>query len=135
MKPAKPRGFARSAIFQNKRPIFRNVRKMRRYNFWRLAYNRIFCKFQQQLFSTGIPELNGSFGILATAFHSNDGADTKALVLDDVSFAQPNVANRGLRSWCLPTEGHQTRLGVSNELRSHRSGILHSGGNGRAGKP
>ena len=33
MKPAKPRGFARSAIFQNKRPIFRNVRKMRRYNF------------------------------------------------------------------------------------------------------
>ena len=94
MKPAKPRGFARSAIFQNKRPIFRNVRKMRRYSFWRLAYNRIFRKFQQQLFCAGIPELNGSFGILTTPLHSDDGADTKALVLDDVSFTQPNVANR-----------------------------------------
>ena len=55
------------------------------------AYYRITGKLQQQLLGAGILKGDSGLDILATAFHLDDGADAKALVLYHVAFLQPDI--------------------------------------------
>ena len=50
-----------------------------------LAYNLKSCESQQQLFGTGITELDGGFGIVAAALYLFHFTDTEAVVLYELS--------------------------------------------------
>ena len=51
-----------------------------------LAYNLKSGKSQQQLFGTGIAELDGRFGIVAAAFYLFHFTDAEAVVLYELSY-------------------------------------------------
>ena len=51
---------------------------MSRSNF--LSYNLEFCELKQQLFGTGITELNSGFRILACSFYARNRTYSKTLV-------------------------------------------------------
>ena len=57
-------------------------------------YYYIFCEFQQQLFSAGISECDGGFGVLARALNLYDVANAKALMLNDITHFQPYITYR-----------------------------------------
>lgn len=91
-----------------------------------LLDNRVLGELEEELLGAGILELDGGFGVLARTFYLDNGSDAETLVLDGVAHLQADVADGGLRTWCLLTNGHEAGLGVGDELGGYGTGILHA---------
>ena len=99
MKLVKQPISVRRNIYPKQSLAFWNIQKTRLYSFplillVQLAYYRIFCEFQQQLFGTCILEVHRSLSILTTTLYLYNSTDAKALVLNDVTLLQSNITDR-----------------------------------------